>query len=210
MGHKLCRACGVGSDYPDCPSLGKTSPPPPPPSVSSPEVRTLQVSLYQGWTWISLNVELADMSVRAVMGDLPLQAEDMLKSQGEFTNFYAGYGFYGTLAMMSTSEMFALKLSTAATLQLQGTPVSLPKSVTLNSGWTWLSHPYATGLTLRVGAPDLEGGYAGDDQYKSQFSFAQYYAGYGWYGTLTTLEPGAGYRVKIGTGGRAVFKPSQP
>ena len=45
-------------------------------------------------------------------------------------------------------------------------------------------------------------GYANGDQ----LHFSEYYDGYGWFGTLTTLEPGSGYQAKVAAGGSATFQ----
>jgi len=159
-----------------------------------------------GWTWISLNLQLDDMSVGAVLSSLSLAAGDHIKSQTQFTDYYEGYGFFGQLATLSNEESYRLKLSSATspTLILAGTPVSLPKTTTLNSGWTWLPVPYLTSVSLTAGAPSFS--YAQGDQFKSQTSFSEFYDGYGWFGTLATLQPGNGYSVKVVTGGSAVFQ----
>ena len=47
--------------------------------------------------------------------------------------------------------------------------------------------------------------FAAGDQAKSQYSFSDYYDGYGWYGTLTQMSPGVGYRLRAGSGGSATF-----
>ena len=40
---------------------------------------------------------------------------------------------------------------------------------------------------------------------KSQTAFYEYYEGYGWFGTLSQISPGLGYKVKTSAGGQAVF-----
>ena len=110
---------------------------------------------------------------------------------------------------MSADVMFAVKLASAATLTVTGAPVALPKSITLYRGWTWLPCPYQSSVSLADSAPTFVASsgssYSAGDQLKSQFEFAEYYAGYGFYGTLIALEPGRGYRVKTSEAGVATF-----
>uniref|UniRef100_A0A7S3BUG5 Uncharacterized protein n=1 Tax=Haptolina ericina TaxID=156174 RepID=A0A7S3BUG5_9EUKA len=103
--------------------------------------------------------------------------------------------------------MYALQLGSAKTLQMSGTPVSLPKVVNLVTGWNWLPCPYQSPALLGGQQSRPTFGYAQGDQYKSQAAFAEYYEGYGWYGTLTTLQPGQGYKLKISGSGPAAFQP---
>jgi hypothetical protein len=63
--------------------------------------------------------------------------------------------------------------------------------------------PYQSVVPLSSGAPTFS--YANGDQFKSQSSFSEFYEGYGWFGTLLELSPGAGYRVRVVTGGSASF-----
>uniref|UniRef100_A0A7S3BKZ5 Uncharacterized protein n=1 Tax=Haptolina ericina TaxID=156174 RepID=A0A7S3BKZ5_9EUKA len=138
-----------------------------------------------------------------------LQGADQVKNQFEFAEYYDGFGFYGTLSSMSADVMFAVKTASEATLTVTGAPVALPKSVTLYRGWTWVPCPYQTAVQL-ADALTYESSagtslYAAGDQFKSQFEFAEFYAGFGFYGTLTTVEPGKGYRVKTSEAGTASF-----
>jgi len=143
------------------------------------------------------------MEVSALFGQLSLIGGDYIKSQTSFTDYYDGYGFFGVLSSVTTAEMYAVKLSGAATMRVNGTPTTLPKSITLASGWTWLPCPYQAAVDLSVGAPVFA--YSGGAQFKSQSAFSEYYDGFGWFGTLTTLQPGRGYKVMVADGGSAVF-----
>lgn len=96
---------------------------------------SLTVQLNQGWSWVSLNVEASDMTVQSVLGNLILRTGDHVKSQFAFSDYYAGYGFFGQLNMMRTDEMYAVKLGTSNTLVISGVPTALPMPVTLGKGW---------------------------------------------------------------------------
>jgi len=165
------------------------------------------MSLNKGWTWISFNVVMSDMSTNTVFSGLTtLASDDAIKNQMVFTNYYSGYGFFGQLTTLTNGEMYATNFAAAATLTVTGTPVALPMTITMNPGWTWLPCPYQTAQPLRTGAPASSAvPYTNGDQFKSQNQFSEYYAGYGWYGTLTTIEPGSGYKAKTASGGARRF-----
>jgi hypothetical protein len=112
-------------------------------------------------------------------------------------------GFFGGLTVMNTDEMYAVKLSSPSQLRFRGTPVTLPKPVVLSSGWNYLPCPFQRAVSLAAGAPRFS--YATGDHYRSQLYFAEYYGGYGWYGTLSAIEPGFGYKLYVAAGGAATF-----
>jgi len=187
------------------PSPPPALPPSPPPNPSPSSLGSvLSLGMFAGWTWFSLNVEADDMSVAAVFSSLSLVNGDYLKDQTTFTDYYEGYGFFGGLAAITTSTMYKIKLASSASLSVSGAPTALPMAVTLSTGWTWLPCPYQAALSLSAAAPSFA--YTNGDQFKGQSHFSEYYDGYGWFGTLTTLEPGSGYQAKVAAGGSATFQ----
>ena len=97
--------------------------------------------------------------------------------------------------------------STAHSLTISGPRTQLPLSVQLSPGWTFLPFPYQAPLAVTLGLPDYD--YPAGASLKSQTDFTEYYAGYGWFGSLTSMVPGKGYKVKVNldqpTGGQATF-----
>ena len=61
------------------------------------------ISLNNGWTWISLNVEAPDMSVSSVFATVGPSIVQ-IKDQRSFTDYYEGYGFYGRVSCMGREE----------------------------------------------------------------------------------------------------------
>ena len=49
---------------------------------------TLAISLNRGWSWFSLNVDLADMSLNSVLSGINSTNGDQIKSQVIFSDFY--------------------------------------------------------------------------------------------------------------------------
>jgi len=158
-----------------------------------------------GWTWFSLNVELDDMSVGAILDatQLTLAQDDQVRNQRDFTMYYPGYGFFGGLDTMSTNEMYTIKITQTGSLAVTGTPVALPKAVTFSDGWTFLPMPYQTATSIANYMPAYD--YQNGDHIKSQAQFSDFYTGYGWFGSLSQFEPGKGYKVKVSGGGTATF-----
>lgn len=146
------------------------------------------------------------MTVGTVLKELSAAFEtgDYVKDQGTFAQYYPGYGWYGTFATVTTDSMFKVKKKTAATLTFTGTPTALPKTITLASGWNYAPCPHQTSKALTAGAlPAVD--FTTEDLIKSQTTFATYYDGYGWFGQMSSLEPGQGYMMKLAKGGSATF-----
>ena len=164
-----------------------------PPSTVTQTITFNPIAGQESWVWFSLNVVAEDMSVAALLpGPFPGGAQ--LKSQfSGFTDYYEGLGWFGGLEKLSTTEMYKIRLTQPHTLTVEGTPAQLPMPLTLAGEWTWLSYPLQSPVAV---ADALQYNAKEGDQIKLQQAFADYYEGYGWFGTLTTLEPGQGYKLK--------------
>uniref|UniRef100_A0A7S3AM23 Uncharacterized protein n=1 Tax=Haptolina ericina TaxID=156174 RepID=A0A7S3AM23_9EUKA len=157
---------------------------------------------------MSLNVEAVDMSVDTVLATASPTDGDHVKSQFRFTQFYPGWGFYGTLVSFTTDSMYAVHLTNPATLRFSGTPVVLPKQIAITgpSSWTYVPCPHQTSMTLKQGMP-VGVTFSLNDQFKSQFQFSSFYPGYGWFGSLNHVQPGVGYMLWVsGDAGIGTFQ----
>jgi len=80
-------------------------------------------------------------------------------------------------------------------------PLKLTKGILLTqthpSGWSWFSvNTILDNMSLSFILPDVTDG----DYIKSQVSSATYYAGYGWFGSLTEIDPTELYKIKLKNG----------
>ena len=78
----------------------------------------------------------------------------------------------------------------AASLSVKAQEVT----ILLNPGWTWIGYPGTDTLNLETAFGSftpMEG-----DIIKAQVGNAEFYNGYGWYGTMATIMPGKGYMYK--------------
>jgi hypothetical protein len=100
--------------------------------------------------------------------------------------------------------MYAVNFASGGTISVSGCPTTLPKTVVLNSGWSFVPCPYQFSVALNDAAPTFS--YASGDQYKSQLQFAEYYEGFGFFGSLFAVDPGQGYKIKVSGGGIATFQ----
>lgn len=162
-------------------------------SFTASVTRTVQLRL--GWTWFSLNVLRDDTALGEVLASVAAHSGDFIKSQDQFAEFYPGYGWYGSLSSLCSTKMYAIRLASPQTLSYTAPPVALDTPVPLSAGWNYFPFLLPAETSLACGMPAYE--YSGNDFIKSQTGFAQYYAGYGWFGSLATLTPGGGYMLKV-------------
>jgi len=168
---------------------------------------THTIAFNRGWTWVSSPLfetsagsTLAD--VLDDIGGLASSTEDLIKDQTEFTSYIPGYGWFGQLDTLSSTNMYKVRLSTAGELRISGTPPDLSgREISLNAGWTWLGWPVMTpGNIADTFGPALDNSQLLNSQYdriKNQYEFTSYIPGYGWFGDLSTFEPGSGYQIKL-------------
>lgn len=164
--------------------------PPPPPAPNPPPSTTWSRELPAGWSWISFNVDTFDVPMFSGSTE-----KDQIKNQKKFTQYYVGYGWFGNLASLSPTEMYKVMVANPVVWTVQHDAVSLPLTITLNKGWTFIGCPYTSNQHLNhvFSSPSL---FQTEDQFKSQFQFSLYYEKVGWYGGLTFLEPTQGYMMK--------------
>jgi len=171
----------------------------------------LLIDFAAGWTWFSFPLGSSTASsvneqLAPIAAVSPPAGNDELKSQNAFTRYYAGYGWYGTLAELGHDSSYRINLNTAAQgVRFVGIPCDLDQTtVPISTGWTFLAYlPLEERSCGGATCPALPTGvvFSPEDQVKSQTQFATYYDGYGWYGTLTTFNPGNGYSLKVAIGG---------
>jgi len=168
----------------------------------TPTTVELSIELQAGWKWISVNVLRDDMSVSELL-DAGFSEGDMIKGSGSYSQFYGGWGWFGTLSTLDITQAYAVKCSAPKTLKVTGTPVALPSNFPIQAGWNWvgMAHPSPTGLD-KFHFGEVEA----NDMIKSQSAFSTYYAGWGWFGTVTELQPGVGYKLQAANAGTLVYQ----
>ena len=100
----------------------------------------IDVPMSEGWNWMSMNVYIDDMSLNSVLQSLDDNAE-YIKSQAGFADYYAGFGWFGTLDMMDNTSMFKLRMGNEDNIVLTGMPVDVAGTVfDLATGWNWIGY----------------------------------------------------------------------
>ncbi len=157
---------------------------------------TQTANLSSGWNWWSSYIELSDNSLEALQDGLGASGM-MIKSQNDgYASYLEGFGWYGSLAAINNENTYQIRASEDCAVGIAGTtanPAEHP--IELHSGWTWVGYPVNASMGVEdalAGIEPLSG-----DMLKSQNNgFASYLEGFGWYGSLSILDPGMGLMYK--------------
>ena len=156
-----------------------------------------EISLRQGWQWVSFNLDDPNMSaVESFMAPVAASEGDIIKGLAHFDQYDPVLGWVGSLTQnggLRASENYKIKLRNSSTLRYDGgrvDPEDVP--ISLRQGWNWIGFTPQRNLSIEAAFSRLNPEVG--DQVKSQLEFSVYAGGNaGWFGTLTTLEPGKGY-----------------
>lgn len=188
--------------------------PGPPPTTPTPATTptpdttgSTTITLQAGWSWISLNCNSDNMLTSNLSVSVAWSNGDIIKWQTGFTQYYAGSGWFPD-ATLDVNQMYAVKVQSAKTFTITGTPVALPSTMPVQQGWTWISMPH----TIPVPVAGSTFGFAAEaaDLLKSQTAFTTYYVVAGqtpaWFGHIDDMQPGLGYKLKAGQAGTITWR----
>jgi hypothetical protein len=166
-----------------------------------------QLSLKQGWNWISTNVTSNESSLMDQFKIGMEAAGIQLKSRSGYID-YAYNEWVGNDLVLDQTSMYMLKTNQDKTLKLIGaTAKSTENQIIIEPNWNWIGYvpqfvsPVKEALS---GLAAQEG-----DQIKGQIGFASY-SGDIWYGSLAYMTPGLGYMYYSNNSETSIFNyPSQ-
>ena len=156
---------------------------------------TQTIGLYQGWNWVSFNVEITlDDLKAALVTALPGTDNITIKSKNEGAATYNGTVWRGQLGLLDLSRMYRVYVEAACEITLEGLPINPAEHpITLSNGFNWIAFPFSESKTLT----EAFAGFAiNGDAVKSKGNGAANYNGTSWRGTLNALVPGQGYIYK--------------
>jgi hypothetical protein len=152
---------------------------------------TQTVALTSGANWVSFNVEITLNELKAALVEaLPGATNIVIKSRTQNTR-YNGTRWLGSLTW-DLSQMYNIVVPNDCEIVMQGDQID-PSAhpATIIPGVNWIAYP----LTETMSLTDAFAGFAmNGDKIKGRVGNSQYNRGR-WQGsTLTTLEPGKGYK----------------
>ena len=149
--------------------------------------------LNAGWNWWSPNMDITLADFEAALGTYGLNIESQDNELVSYNTNNANWS--GTLQTIVVGKMYKVQMSQACTITLNGTlvdPTEYP--INLSTGNNWIGFVGTESMTLE----QAFSGFTPTDRdvIKSATGKATYYDGYGWQGSLKTLEPCNGYIYK--------------
>jgi len=89
-------------------------------------------------------------------------------------------------------------------------PTAATHTITMNSGWTWISSPFFEGNANSVFGTMSGLAVAQTDMIKNQLAFTNYIPGFGWFGQLENVKPYECYKVRLSVPGTMSFQGTLP
>ncbi len=158
----------------------------------------LSLTFVSGYTWFSSNINPGSMNIENYFDDFDLTPGDRIIGQTQFAIRVAGAPDFwvGSLTIVDPRKMYRMYRTGAGnnTALITGSYETFDP-ITLSAGFTWLGYlpreaqPINTALVLNPSP-------AVNDIISRQGAFATY-TGTSWIGSLTTLEPGRGYIIRL-------------
>lgn len=167
------------------------------------------VTLNQGWTWVSFNVnDPRFISLNNLTAGSNLNTSDLIQSNApalfDSYQFYAAgspnNGWSGGITSnggISNNKMYKFKLAKANEFKLKGIPVDLNTwAFNLQTGWNWL--PFVANKNIPIGDALSNLNPSEGDLIKSQNLFSIYSStARAWKGTLAYLNQSEGYMINV-------------
>ena len=168
------------------------------------DYRVQNITLNEGWTWISTNIASDKLSdLNKLLADGKWTSDDQVKSeQYGFASWTKRNGWVGQLTEIDNDQMYLVHSSKPQSLHISGPAVD-PTShkLTIRGAkedgtprWNYISYLPSDNFTLKealAGYDAKEG-----DIVKSQTQMAMYSGNLGWIGSLTYMENGKGYMLQ--------------
>ncbi|MBR6878723.1 MAG: choice-of-anchor J domain-containing protein [Bacteroidales bacterium] len=150
------------------------------------------VSLSSAFNWFSTYIDLDGAeglaTLKNALGDNCIQIKSQLHSL-----VYDEGAWYGDLNSYDITQMYQIKNTTDLDITLTGSIVNPTEHpINIVKGWNWIGYPVSQPMDVSVALADLNP--SENDVIKSRKAFTTYIDNYGWWGNLTTLTPGEGYK----------------
>jgi len=167
-----------------------------------------QLSLKQGWNWMSTNVVNTNPTLLNQFKTGMEAACIQIKSRSGDYIEYSNGAWNGNNFEINQTSMYLVKTNQAKTLKMVGAmakPADL--ALPINSNWNYIGYVPQFVAPIKDALSNLSA--TEGDQIKGQIGFATYSGG-NWYGSLQYMMPGAGYMYNSMNSSPVSFKyPSQ-
>ncbi|RLC46102.1 MAG: hypothetical protein DRH57_06735, partial [Candidatus Cloacimonadota bacterium] len=159
-----------------------------------------EIALIENWNWISTYIHPDDPSIEAVFGTLG-DAVYQVKSQTQSAIYENGV-WIGDLTEIVDGEAYVVKMNEPAVLTIEGDVIPYDTPIGLTEQWNWIAYLPEIPLNFQTA---LAGILDNAEQIKNQTQSAFKWNN-NWYGNLTVMEPGIGYKVNMTVADELVYQ----
>jgi hypothetical protein len=146
----------------------------------------------QGYNWWSTYIEQDGINgLQMLQNSLGGNGVSIRSQADGYVDYYSYYGWYGSLSSINNESSYRIVTNSPCSITLTGIEaVPSQHPITLSQGWTWIGYVPSTAMDVNSAMEGINA--VVGDKLKSQQGYADFYEGYGWYGSLNTIEPGMG------------------
>ena len=160
-------------------------------AFDSQSTNTQTSTFSEGYNWWSTYIEQEGIDGLGMLEEGLGDNGVTIRSQVGYTDYYQGYGWYGSLSSINNESSYKVITNVPCTVTMTGdAAVPSQHPITLGPGWTWIGYVPSTAMSVDAAMAGVDA--VAGDKVKSQQGYADYYGEYGWYGSLNTIEPGMG------------------
>ena len=160
--------------------------------LTAPKVWEQGFALIDNWNWISTYVHPDDPSISEVFAQLG-NAVYQVKSQTASATLIDTI-WIGDLTELTDGEGYLVQMNEPATLIIESINIiAYNTPINLTTEWNWIAYYPQEAVNLQTALTSIEDNV---NQIKNQTQSAINYGG-NWYGDLTAMEPGIGYKINM-------------
>jgi len=160
------------------------------------------IPLQAGWNWLSLHVNPSNLTLDGFFSGIINQVEQVkTQTQSAIRNNGTWQGDLIGMDGIQVGKMYKVRVSAACTLTITGAVITENTPIQLSGGWNWVAYLPTSAKSL---SEALDGIKTQVQEVKSLTQSA-IWNGTSWSGTLTQMQPGQGYAVRMTANGTLVY-----
>ncbi|MBC8197683.1 MAG: T9SS type A sorting domain-containing protein [Candidatus Marinimicrobia bacterium] len=154
----------------------------------------------QGFTWFSINLKTESMDLNSLFSGMSFVPDDIIKDQTSYSQYSFNeitglFEWAGWLQEIDPQSMYLINIQNEFTLEMVGYAVDVElDTVNVSTGWNWIGFTPQYSIAINEALESLNS--ATGDIIKSQNSYAEFIENYGWFGSLSYMEPKDGYMLR--------------
>lgn len=158
------------------------------------QTMTQTTELESGWNWWSTPIELGSDGLQILENALGENGEVINAFDGSFVQYVPDWSmWWGNPFQVVNESMYEINVNNTAQMELSGVRANpADHDITISQGWNWIGYLAPTTLPVNTALASLTP--QENDIIQSREGFSAYWPGYGFWGNVTEMSPGKGYK----------------